>query len=315
MKRILSALFVAFCGMFFSTLAQPTINQPTLNPGATYVDETRATTLREIEQLKQVISNDPNVTSYFKLGSLYNGIGQWSDAAAAFAQATALKLDHAESYYELGWDYSRLGKNEDALMAHQRLANLKPKDARAWFAVGWDCYNLQRYEEAIAAYQKALAITADFAGAYYEMGRSFLALGKREEANEQIKKLEEQKDGLAGLLRREVGRAEKAAAPVIEEKRQTIATASANLRPQITYKEHTRYTEAARQHHVQGTVLLSAVFTADGRIADIRILRGLPMGLSEEAVKAVEKIRFTPASKDSNPVSVRMSLEFSFNIF
>lgn len=93
-----------------------------------------------------------------------------------------------------------------------------------------------------------------------------------------------------------------------------IFPATASMKPNIIYKEKARYTESARQNRVQGTVLVSAVFTADGRVTQIRVIRGLPDGLNDEAIKAAQKIKFTPAMRNGQPVSVRMSMEFSFNL-
>ena len=83
----------------------------------------------------------------------------------------------------------------------------------------------------------------------------------------------------------------------------------------ITYREKAQYTELARLNRVMGTVVLSALFGADGQISDIRVVRQLPDGLTEEAIKAMHKMRFRPATKNGQPVSVRMNIEFSFNIF
>lgn len=90
---------------------------------------------------------------------------------------------------------------------------------------------------------------------------------------------------------------------------------TANLRPTILYKEKAKYTEEARQNKVQGTVVLNVIFTADGRITQIRVVRGLPDGLTEKAIEAAQKIRFNPAVKNGSPVSVRGNLEFSFNLY
>lgn len=98
------------------------------------------------------------------------------------------------------------------------------------------------------------------------------------------------------------------------EVKDTILTASASLKPKITHKEPARYTIEARNHRVQGTVLVSAVFTVDGKVTDIQVIRGLPFGLNEEVVKAANAIRFKPAMKDGVPVNVRMSMEFSFQL-
>ena len=100
----------------------------------------------------------------------------------------------------------------------------------------------------------------------------------------------------------------------VMEVRDTILTATANMKPRITHHEYARYTSEARSRGVQGTILISAVFTAEGKVSDIHVIRGLPFGLNDEAIRAASAIRFKPAMKDGVPVSVRMSMEFSFNL-
>lgn len=95
----------------------------------------------------------------------------------------------------------------------------------------------------------------------------------------------------------------------------TVEPMSASLRPTILYKEKAKYTEEARQNKIQGTVVLNVVFTADGRITNIRVVRGLPDGLTEKAIEAAQRIRFNPAVKAGVPVSVRGNLEFTFNLY
>jgi TonB family protein len=86
-------------------------------------------------------------------------------------------------------------------------------------------------------------------------------------------------------------------------------------RPTILYKEKAKYTEEARQNKVQGIVVLNVIFTAEGRITNVRVVRGLPDGLTEKAIEAAQRIRFNPATKNGAPVSVRGNLEFSFNLY
>jgi TonB family protein len=96
--------------------------------------------------------------------------------------------------------------------------------------------------------------------------------------------------------------------------RQTSVQSSLNLRPTVLSKEKARYTDEARKNGVQGTVVLSVIFAADGTIRSIQVVRGLPDGLNENAIEAAKKIRFRPAIKEGKPVSVRGNLEFSFNL-
>jgi len=87
-----------------------------------------------------------------------------------------------------------------------------------------------------------------------------------------------------------------------------------SLQPKIIYKERADYTPEAQEKKVEGKVVLSVVFGTDGKIEAIRVESGLPYGLTEEAIKAVRRIRFEPAMKDGKPVSVRGNLEFSFSL-
>lgn len=90
---------------------------------------------------------------------------------------------------------------------------------------------------------------------------------------------------------------------------------SQSLRPTILHKEKAKYTESARQKKIEGTVVLSVIFSAGGSIEGIRAIRGLPEGLTEKAVEAAQRIQFTPAIKDGQRVSVRGNLEFSFALY
>jgi len=87
-----------------------------------------------------------------------------------------------------------------------------------------------------------------------------------------------------------------------------------SLRPKILYKEKAEYTKEARDRGIQGKVILDILFRADGKIDEIKVVRGLPDGLTEKAREAAQKIRFEPAMKDGVPVSVRGKLEYSFNL-
>jgi TonB family protein len=89
---------------------------------------------------------------------------------------------------------------------------------------------------------------------------------------------------------------------------------SASRRPKILYKENAQYTKEARDQKVEGTVVLNLVFNADGNIENIRVVRGLPHGLTEAAIEAAKAIRFEPAMKDGQPISVRGNVEYSFRL-
>lgn len=94
-----------------------------------------------------------------------------------------------------------------------------------------------------------------------------------------------------------------------------IAVMSDRLKPTVLYREKAKYTEDARLNKVEGSVLLTIVFGADGRIHDIRTVRGLSHGLTESAIEAAQKIRFHPAVQNGKPMPVRATLEFNFALY
>lgn len=71
-------------------------------------------------------------------------------------------------------------------------------------------------------------------------------------------------------------------------------------------------TNEARRKGVSGVVVLRAVFTADGKVEQIKVVNGLPAGLTEAAIGAARQIKFEPARKDGRKVSTRIQLEYNF---
>jgi len=86
-------------------------------------------------------------------------------------------------------------------------------------------------------------------------------------------------------------------------------------RPQVLNQPRPDWTEEARRNRIQGEVLLSATFAADGEVRNIRIVRGLGYGLDEKAIEAAKLIRFVPARDPSgNPIDYRMTIRVDFRL-
>jgi TonB family protein len=87
-------------------------------------------------------------------------------------------------------------------------------------------------------------------------------------------------------------------------------------RPQIVpgTKVLPRYTEQARQTHLQGTVVLQATIDTAGNVVGVQVVKALPLGLDQEAVKAVSQWKFTPALLRGRPVKVYFNLTVDFEI-
>ena len=74
-----------------------------------------------------------------------------------------------------------------------------------------------------------------------------------------------------------------------------------------------RYTNRARKACVEGSIVLQAVISKEGRVEDIAVLRPLP-GLTDAAVDAVSRWRFEPARLSGRPVVVNYTLAINFRL-
>ncbi|HZE72500.1 MAG TPA: energy transducer TonB [Pyrinomonadaceae bacterium] len=88
-----------------------------------------------------------------------------------------------------------------------------------------------------------------------------------------------------------------------------------NQRARVISKPEPQYTEEARRHQITGTVVLRVIFSSSGQVTNIRTVQSLPFGLIEKAISAARQIRFSPAIKDGQAVSVYMQLEYNFNLY
>ena len=85
--------------------------------------------------------------------------------------------------------------------------------------------------------------------------------------------------------------------------------------PKAIYSPDPEYDKNARKRKYQGTCLLSMIVDADGRPADIKVVRALGEGLDAKAVEAVSTWKFEPATKDGKPVAVFINVEVSFRLY
>jgi protein TonB len=83
----------------------------------------------------------------------------------------------------------------------------------------------------------------------------------------------------------------------------------------ILSKPRPGYTDSARQANIQGTVILRVTFMANGSIGSISAVKGLPNGLTEQAISAARRISFQPAMINGSPQSVTKQIEYSFSIY
>ena len=74
------------------------------------------------------------------------------------------------------------------------------------------------------------------------------------------------------------------------------------------------YTREARNVGVQGNVVLRLLLLDDGKLDRIRVVRRLPYGLTESAIRAACESSFKPAIKDGKPVAHWKVIEYGFRL-
>jgi len=84
--------------------------------------------------------------------------------------------------------------------------------------------------------------------------------------------------------------------------------------PTIVYRVEPTYSEEARKAKYQGVVVLSAIVRKDGSIEIIKVVRGLGLGLDENAIQALKQWKFRPGMRNGIPVDVALNIEVNFSL-
>src|SRR5262245_27927026 len=86
--------------------------------------------------------------------------------------------------------------------------------------------------------------------------------------------------------------------------------------PTVVKQVNPEYTPEAKDQHIEGVVILSAVVRADGTVGDVAVTESLDSiyGLDQQAVKAMKEWAFKPGTKNGKPVAVRIDVQMQFKL-
>ena len=94
----------------------------------------------------------------------------------------------------------------------------------------------------------------------------------------------------------------------------TFTPKEVDTKAEITARPDPVYTREARRMGVQGLVTLKLLLLPDGKIDRIKVVRELPYGLTENAIRAACGVKFKPAVKAGNPVAQWVTIQYGFQL-
>ena len=75
-----------------------------------------------------------------------------------------------------------------------------------------------------------------------------------------------------------------------------------------------RQTEEALRNRIQGPLRMRLLVGGDGKVKQVKIIRGLPDGLNEQALQQAYSLKFKPAMRAGQPVDVWLLFEIEYNL-
>ena len=284
-----------------------------------------------------------NAEGWHYLGLALAKKGKLKDARKAFERAVELRPDFSDALTALAYLLVEQNETFEAARLAQKAVAVRPSNLEARYIVGVTQLRHSSNTGALEEAEAALKIDPSFAPALYLKvvaltGMSANAVSAATDETQDVReillgkigaRLDEAEAALRRFAELEPRHAE------IESLREQLKTLrlygasfgtpaiggdimsakEVTTRAQVLSRPEPLYTERARQHGTKGTVVLRMVLAADGVVRHIFVVRGLPNGLTENAVNAARRLKFIPATKDGRRVSQFVTIQYNFNIY
>lgn len=315
---------------------------------AAVVPETRARGVKLFEQgdfkgalqaLRAAVKeNKTDADAWYVLGMTLYREGEAKEARRAFEKATRLRPDFVAA--RTAWAYMLLlnNKNTDAEREAERALVASAQNFEAQYVLAVVRSRAGAFDVALERVEASLAINPNYPPALLLRSQLLISLFMREtnpsnpepvvvrysrlksaaESLEKYLKLTPKakdaafwREQLANL--RAYKDLDDESKP--ESERTIFSVREVTTKARILARANPTYTEEARAALVSGTVILRAVFAADGIVKNILVVQSLSNGLTERAVEAARQIKFIPAVKNGRPVSQFVQIEYNFNLY
>lgn len=190
--------------------------------------------------------------------------------------------------------YRNIGELDEAhrwaVASVERAANVGVSGAEEYNELGLCLFEKAKadpvyLDQSVAAFRESVDRKTAQGDTYlYNLSQALLAAGEVEEAGAILAKFQK----AAGLR------------PIIEKGEAVIGDYS---RLQVVDRKFAKYTLEAKRQGTEGQILLRALIDAEGKVADAKVVHGLPNGLNEAALEALRRSKFQPATLNGEPVA------------
>ena len=281
----------------------------------------------------QFIENFPNSlfveNAWYAIGQLNYKLQKYEDARRAFKEVLArfsrsdFKDDAqhliAQSFFNEA-NYRKAYQEFDKLLTEE-FKNYPDLQAEAMYKAAYSLNQLGRDDEAIGQYTNFIMQFPEsqyVTAAYFDQG---VIYGRQKDydnarANYELALQNTNDWGLRAKIMSAIGRAysdqgnreEESLLPLLEKLEPGV------VRPQYKFKVEPKYPEVAAKAGKEGQVILQATIDENGMPQDIVAITKIGFGLEEEAIAALKKTTFHPATKGGNPISLQVEIPYSFTL-
>jgi protein TonB len=84
--------------------------------------------------------------------------------------------------------------------------------------------------------------------------------------------------------------------------------------PRLLFRVEPSYSEIARKLRLEGIAVLQAIISAAGSVEEVRVVKSAHALLDADAVRAVERWRYRPATLKGRPVRVSLTVTVEFRL-
>lgn len=286
---------------------------------------------------KAVKKNKADEQAWYYLGlSLLYQPKELKNASKAFETALKVRPNFAAAHAGLSYSLFLRNKLPEAIREAQAALSINPNIADAHYIIGVARLRAGSQEDALEHAEAAIRLNPQFAPGYLLKSQALVTfLGEvpfrkeDESAEARDNRFRQSAEALEKYLQLDPNAEDKQTwTEQAESLRFYVAShrtgngtkdvfsgKDVTTKARVLVKPEPAYTERARQALVTGTVVLRAIFASDGTVKYFLIVKGLPYGLTEAAIRAARKIKFLPATIDGRPVSMFIQLEYNFNLY